>query len=84
VPSALVADCFELALAIRELDMKASPYDLSALGYEPVRIESPAGRAEYARLQADFAERSKPLRDRLISCCRDVLRWREAHRPAVP
>jgi hypothetical protein len=84
VPSELVADCFELALEIRELDMKASPYDLSALGYEPVRIESPAGRAEYARQQGDFAERSKPLRDRLISCCRDVLRWQEAHRTAAP
>jgi hypothetical protein len=63
--------------------MMASPYDLSALGYEPVRIESAAGRAEYARRQAAFAERAKPLRERLITCCRDVLRWREARRPAA-
>ena len=84
VPSELVADCFELASAVRELDMRASPYDLSALGYEPVRIESAAGRAEYARMQAAFAERAKPLRDRLITCCRAVLRWHGAHQPAAP
>ena len=37
VCSDLVADCFELARDIRVLDMRASPYDLSGLGYEPVR-----------------------------------------------
>jgi len=84
VPSELVADCFELASRIRELDMKASPYDLSELGYEPVRIEDAAGRAEYARLQAAFAEEAQPLRDKLITCCRAVLRWRSAHPRAAP
>ncbi|GAB2970469.1 3-methyladenine DNA glycosylase [Amycolatopsis acidiphila] len=69
VPSELLADCFELAADIRELDMCASPYDLSALGYRPVRIESPAGRAEYARKQGEFARRAAPLRDRLLSQC---------------
>ena len=29
VPSELVADCFELAWDIRELDMRASPYDFA-------------------------------------------------------
>ncbi len=83
VPSELVADCFELASRIRELDMRASPYDLSELGYEPVRIESTAGRVEYARMQAAFAEDAKPLRDRLITCCRAALEWRSAHQPAA-
>jgi hypothetical protein len=69
VPAELLADCFELAVDIRELDMRASPYDLSALGYRPVRIESPAGRAEYARKQGEFARRAAPLRERLISEC---------------
>jgi hypothetical protein len=73
VPSELVADCFELASRIRELDMRASPYDLSELGYEPVPIESTAGRAEYARMQAAFAEEAKPLRARLITYCRALL-----------
>jgi hypothetical protein len=68
-PSDLVADCFELAHDIRVLDMCASPYDLSELGYAPVRIETAAGRAEYARRQACFTERAAPLRARLIELC---------------
>ncbi|GHE82930.1 hypothetical protein GCM10017786_12360 [Amycolatopsis deserti] len=73
VPSELVADCFELAVEIRELDMRASPYDLSGLGYSPVRIETASGRAEYARAQAGFAARAEPLRARLIEHCRTLL-----------
>lgn len=73
VPSDLVADCFELAHDIRVLDMCASPYDLSDLGYAPVEIETAAGRAEYARRQAAFTERAAPLRARLISSCDELL-----------
>jgi hypothetical protein len=65
-PSELLADCFELAVRVRELDMRASPYDLSALGYPAVRIETAAGRAEYTREQAGFAASAAPLRTRLI------------------
>jgi hypothetical protein len=73
VPGELVADCFALAVEVRELDMRASPYDLTAHGYSPVRIETPAGRAEYARAQAGFAERAAPLRQRLLDVCAAVL-----------
>ncbi len=66
VPSELVADCFELARDIRVLDMRASPYDLSALGYPPVPIETPEGKQEYVAAQRGFAERGRPLRQRLI------------------
>jgi hypothetical protein len=66
VPSELILDCFEHARAIRELDMRAAPYDLSELGYEPVRIESPEGRAEYAAAQRGFAVRGQALRARLL------------------
>lgn len=72
-PSSLKADCLELAVAVRELDMRASPYDLRELGYQPVRIETPAGRAEYATAQARFAERAAPLRQRLIELCDTLL-----------
>ncbi|MET9021142.1 3-methyladenine DNA glycosylase [Actinopolymorpha sp. NPDC004070] len=71
--SELVADCFELAREIRELDMRASPYDLSALGYRPVPIETPEGRAEYAAAQRGFAERAGILRDELVRACDDLL-----------
>ncbi|MFY0406087.1 3-methyladenine DNA glycosylase [Solicola sp. PLA-1-18] len=65
--SALLLDTFELAVEIREADMRASPYDLAAWGYEPVRIETPAGKAEYVRAQRAFAERAAVLRERLIA-----------------
>lgn len=67
LPSELVADCFELAHDIRVLDMRASPYDLSALGYSPVAVETPEGKQEYVAAQRHFAERGAPLRARLIA-----------------
>jgi hypothetical protein len=72
-PADLVADCFELAADVRELDMRASPYDLAALGYPPVPIETAAGRAAYARAQAAFARRAAPLRERLVDVCSALL-----------
>ncbi|SCE66019.1 3-methyladenine DNA glycosylase [Micromonospora mirobrigensis] len=67
VPSELVADCFELAREIRTLDMRASPYDLAALGHPPVRVETAQGRTEYATAQRGFAERAAGLRARLLA-----------------
>lgn len=72
-PSELIADTFELARDIRELDMRASPYDLSSFGYTAVPIETPEGRSEYERYQRFFAERARPLRERLIELCRALL-----------
>jgi len=66
VPSELVMDCFDLAREVRELDMRAAPYDLSELGYEPVRVETPSGRAEYAAAQRAFATRGQDLREQLV------------------
>ncbi|UPK73710.1 3-methyladenine DNA glycosylase [Nocardioidaceae bacterium SCSIO 66511] len=66
VRSELVADCFELARDIRELDMRASPYDLSSLGYSPVRIEEASGKAEYVAGQRRFAARAGVLRGYLL------------------
>lgn len=78
VPSELVADCFELAKEIRILDMRASPYDLTELGYSPVRVESAEGRQEYAQAQRSFAERAAPLRTRLMAECDRLLTTRAA------
>jgi hypothetical protein len=71
-PGELLADCFALAADVRELDMRASPYDLGAHGYSPVRVETASGRAEYARAQAGFTERAAPLRRRLLDLCAAV------------
>jgi hypothetical protein len=53
--------------------MRASPYDLSSLGYEPIPVESAAGRAAYVRHQRDFAERAAILRRRLRAECDRLL-----------
>jgi hypothetical protein len=78
IASELVADCFELAHDIRVLDMRASPYDLAALGHSPVRVETQEGKQEYVAAQRSFAERSRPLRQRLID---EVERLLVAGRP---
>jgi hypothetical protein len=72
-PSELIADCFALARDIREIDMRASPYDLRALGFPPIAIETPEGRAEYEHHQRAFAARSEPLRARLRALCERLL-----------
>jgi hypothetical protein len=68
-PSELIADCFELARDIREVDMRASPYDLRELGFASIAVEAMEGRAEYEQYQREFAERSIPLRARLMDVC---------------
>jgi hypothetical protein len=66
IPSDLLIDAFVLAREIRTLDMRASPYDVTSLGYEPVKIEEPEGRRDYAAQQRAFAERANALRRRLL------------------
>jgi hypothetical protein len=73
IGSDLVADCFELARDIRVLDMRAAPYDLADLGFEPVRIETVEGKAAYVEAQRGFAERGAPLRARLVAECERLL-----------
>ncbi|MEV0299156.1 3-methyladenine DNA glycosylase [Nocardia sp. NPDC050710] len=73
ISSELLLAFFELACAARELDMRASPYDLADYGYDPVRIETPAGRAEYVRTQSALAERSAELRTTLLDACDALL-----------
>ncbi|TWS22088.1 3-methyladenine DNA glycosylase [Tsukamurella sputi] len=69
-PSELVADAFDLAREARELDMRASPYDLAAHGFAPIAIETADGRREYVRRQAVLAERAAPIRARLLETVR--------------
>jgi hypothetical protein len=66
IRSELVADTFFLAAAIREIDMRASPYDLSPVGLEPIRVETTEGKREYREHQKIFMERASGLRDELI------------------
>lgn len=66
VPSDLVLACFRLAWRAREIDMRASAYDVSGMGYAPIRIETPAGRREYVDCQREIYGAARPLRGRLI------------------
>ena len=72
IPSELVADTLELALDLRVLDMRASPYDLRDLGIEPIAVETPEGKATYAGEQRRYAARGQALRMRLLSACASV------------
>ena len=65
-PSDVVADAFEVARAAREIDMRASPYDLRAYGFAPVAIETRTGREEYVELQRAVSARAQPVRERLL------------------
>lgn len=74
VPGELTLDAFDLARGLRTLDMRASPYDLRDLGYEPIPIETAAGKAAYVSAQRAFAERSNALRLRLLDVLDTIAR----------
>jgi hypothetical protein len=69
IDSDLLWQAFTLAYDARELDMRASPYELAEYGYTPVPIETPAGRAEYVRQQSALAERAVTVRSALLARC---------------
>ena len=70
VGSELVADCFALARSARDLDMRASPYDVSTIGLETIPVETTDGRRAYTDVQRELIEMSAPLRERLLSALR--------------
>ena len=73
IESELLFDCLALAAEARELDMRASPYDLADYGFEPIAIETPAGRAAYVRAQQEIAARATPLRAAIAGRCDGLL-----------
>jgi len=72
VPGELVLDCFALAVQAREIDMRASPYDLADLGYSPITLETPDGRREYAIAQKQLADDARSVRRRLVQGLREL------------
>lgn len=78
VGSDLLTECFELAMALRDLDMQAGPYDLRAFGVQPVCIETTTGREEYQRRQRDLSAQAAALRQRLIEVIGTVLEYEPA------
>ena len=73
IESELLFDCLKLAAEARELDMRASPYDLRDYGFDPIAIETSAGRAAYVKAQQDVAARAAPLRAAIADRCDELL-----------
>lgn len=73
IGSDLIAAAFEVARQAREIDMRAAPYDLAYLGYEPIRVETAEGRREYAIAQREIAALAAPVRTALIAAYADLL-----------
>lgn len=72
VGSDLIGECFQLAHEGRDLDMRASPYDLAHLGYQPVLIETSEGRSQYEQAQRALTAKAAPLRQRLREAAKAI------------
>ena len=73
IGSDFITKTFLLAMKGRELDMRASPYDLTDQGYDPICIETEAGRKEYQREQQLLTAEATPLRDELGEFCKRLI-----------
>lgn len=73
IGSDFIAKAFMLALEARELDMRASPYDLREEGYAPICIETEEGRRHYQKEQRLLAERAAILRKELFAFCEKLI-----------
>lgn len=80
IGSDLLKDCFYLAMEAREVDMRASPYDLSSYGdYQPILVETKEGRAEYEDAQKQIYQKGQSVREKLINQLKQVLVSVENH-----
>lgn len=66
VGSQLLWNCFQYAVKARQLDMQASAYDCSSLGFDSVPVETPEGRAIYKERQQALSAEAQKLRSELI------------------
>ncbi|MGY8660575.1 MAG: 3-methyladenine DNA glycosylase [Verrucomicrobiales bacterium] len=66
ISSDLLRETLFFAIEAREIDMRASPYDLSGFGYDAIPIETSEGRREYERVQLALYQKGLLLRDDLI------------------
>ena len=73
ISSDLLARTLFFAIEAREIDMRASPYDLTSYGYPPIPVETPEGRREYERQQRGLYQRGLPLRAELIRSLEEIL-----------
>jgi len=72
IGSDLVADAFALAARGRALDMRSSPYDLQSLGFEPICLETEAGREQFRQAQQELTKAAAPIRRRLLAAAQSL------------
>ena len=75
LPSTLLVETLQLALAARMIDMRASPYDVSGFDgcKDPLMVETMEGRRRYALEQEALFRKAMPLRRKLIDAYNAVL-----------
>lgn len=72
IGSSLVGETFQLAAQARSLDMRASPYNLQHLGFNPIPIETPQGRITYLEEQQAIASTATNLRKKLLNSAQNL------------
>lgn len=73
ISSDLLGKTLFFAIEARIIDMRASPYDLSAFGHAPIRIETMEGRREYEREQWSLYQQGLTIREELIAALQQIL-----------
>lgn len=73
ISSDLLARTLFFAIEARKIDMRASPYDLTSFGYEPIPVETPEGRRQYEHEQLALSRKGLPIRAELINSLNDIL-----------
>ena len=76
ISSELLVAALEVAIQARKIDMRASPYDVSAYMSAtelPICVETAEGRALYVQEQQKIADAAVPVRARLIGAHRVFL-----------
>lgn len=80
VGSELIADAFELAAMAREVDMRASPYDVSDFGLSPIPVETVDGRRQYLQEQQRVIRAGAGVRAVLLAA---LLNLKQVHEQAT-
>jgi hypothetical protein len=75
ISSEIIWEAFELAVYAREIDMRASPYDMSEQGYHPIKVETEEGRAEYLRYQKKIWQLGQPVRAKLLKAYQSLAKY---------
>ena len=63
----------DIAIAGQDITVKGPRGELKHTVVSPIKVETAAGKAEYAELQRGFADRGAPLRAALLAECERLL-----------